>query len=69
VATPLDVCEDRDVKGLYAKQRAGELTGLTGVDAPYEIPQEPDLRLDTSGLTVEQAAAQVHATLTRKGLA
>ena len=69
VATPLDVCEDRDVKGLYAKQRAGELTGLTGVDAPYEIPQEPDLRLDTSGLTVEQAAAEVHATLTRRGLA
>lgn len=69
VATPLDVCEDRDVKGLYAKQRSGELTGLTGVDAPYEIPQDPDLRLDTSGLTVEQAAAHVHATLTRKGLA
>ncbi|HEY5200549.1 MAG TPA: adenylyl-sulfate kinase [Acidothermaceae bacterium] len=69
VATPLDVCEDRDVKGLYAKQRAGELTGLTGVDAPYEIPQEPDLRLDTSGLTIEQAAAQVHAVLAARGLA
>ncbi|HTC70558.1 MAG TPA: adenylyl-sulfate kinase [Acidothermaceae bacterium] len=69
VATPLDVCEVRDVKGLYAKQRSGELTGLTGVDAPYEIPKQPDLRLDTSGLTVEQAAAEVHAILTRKGLA
>jgi adenylylsulfate kinase len=69
VATPLDVCADRDVKGLYAKQRAGQITGLTGVDDPYEIPQQPDLRLDTSGLTVEQAAAQVHATLTRRGLA
>ena len=69
VATPLDVCEDRDVKGLYAKQRAGEISGLTGVDDPYEIPEEPDLQLDTSGLTIEQAAAHVHATLTRKGLA
>ena len=69
VATPLDVCEVRDVKGLYAKQRSGELKGLTGVDAPYEIPKQPDLRLDTSGLTVEQAAAEVHATLARKGLA
>lgn len=69
VATPLDVCEVRDVKGLYAKQRSGELRGLTGVDAPYEIPQQPDLRLDTSGLTVEEAAAEVHATLARKGLA
>ena len=69
VATPLEVCEDRDVKGLYAKQRSGELTGLTGVDDPYEIPQDPELRLDTSGLTVEQAAAEVHAALTRRGLA
>ncbi|HEY5454886.1 MAG TPA: adenylyl-sulfate kinase [Acidothermaceae bacterium] len=69
VATPLAVCEDRDVKGLYAKQRSGELTGLTGVDAPYEIPQEPDLRLDTSGLTIEQAAAQVHAVLVARGVA
>jgi adenylylsulfate kinase len=69
VATPLDVCEVRDVKGLYAKQRAGELTGLTGVDAPYEIPQAPDLRLDTSGLAIEQAAAQVHAVLVERGIA
>jgi adenylylsulfate kinase len=69
VATPLEVCADRDVKGLYAKQRAGQLTGLTGVDDPYEIPLNPDLRLDTQGLTVEQSAARVHATLTGKGLA
>jgi adenylylsulfate kinase len=69
VATPVDVCADRDVKGLYAEQRAGRLTGLTGVDDPYEIPQQPDLRLDTQALTVEQSAAQVYATLTRKGLA
>jgi adenylylsulfate kinase len=69
VATPLDVCVDRDVKGLYAKQRAGVLTGLTGVDGPYEIPEEPDLRLDTQGLSVEESATQVHAALSALGIA
>jgi bifunctional enzyme CysN/CysC len=46
VDTPLDVCRQRDPKGLYAKAEAGELTGMTGVDAPYEIPLSPELRLD-----------------------
>ena len=69
VATPLDVCAGRDVKGLYAKQRAGELSGLTGVDDPYEIPEAPELRLDTQDLTVDEAAAQVHAALAERGLA
>lgn len=45
VDTPLDVCEARDVKGLYAKARAGEITGFTGIDDPYEPPADPDLRL------------------------
>lgn len=48
VATPVSVCVDRDVKRLYARQRAGELSGLTGVDAPYEPPDAPELRLDTT---------------------
>jgi adenylylsulfate kinase len=69
VATPLDVCAARDVKGLYAKQRVGEVTGLTGVDGPYEVPTDPEVRLDTQGLTVEQAAASVHDALAVRGLA
>ena len=58
VDTPLDVCEQRDPKGLYAKARAGELTGLTGVDDPYEAPSAPDLRL-VPGPIDEQVAAIV----------
>ena len=67
VATPLAVCVERDVKGLYAKQRAGEVTGLTGVDDPYEAPTSPELRLDTRGFTVEECAAKVHAALAERG--
>jgi bifunctional enzyme CysN/CysC len=48
VATTLAECEARDPKGLYARARAGELTGLTGVDAPYEAPERPDLRVEPS---------------------
>lgn len=67
VATPVDVCAERDVKGLYAKQRAGQLSGLTGVDDPYEVPESPELRLDTRGSTVEESAAKVHAALAERG--
>ncbi|MEC3997729.1 adenylyl-sulfate kinase [Actinacidiphila sp. DG2A-62] len=69
VATPVDVCARRDVKGLYARQAAGELSGLTGVDDPYEPPEDPDLRIETQGRTVEQSAAAVHALLVERGLA
>lgn len=68
VATPVDVCSVRDVKGLYARQAAGELTGLTGVDDPYEVPASPDLRIETQGSTVEESAATVHALLAERGL-
>ncbi|HEX2046248.1 MAG TPA: adenylyl-sulfate kinase [Acidimicrobiales bacterium] len=54
VATPVEVCAERDVKGLYAKQRAGEITGLTGVDDPYEPPLRPEAVLQTESHTVEQ---------------
>ena len=47
IATPVEVCSARDVKGLYAKQAAGELSGLTGVDDPYEVPETPDLRIQS----------------------
>ncbi|MCU1690032.1 MAG: adenylyl-sulfate kinase [Pseudonocardiales bacterium] len=55
VATPLDVCAERDVKGLYARQRDGKLAGLTGVDDEYEPPLAPALRLDTAQSTVDQS--------------
>jgi adenylylsulfate kinase len=69
VATPVDVCSVRDVKGLYAKQAAGEITGLTGVDDPYEEPKSPDLRIESQHQTVQESAAALHALLIEKGLA
>lgn len=69
VATPVEVCSVRDVKGLYARQAAGELTGLTGVDDPYEEPTKPDLRIESQHQTVQESAAAVHALLTERGLA
>ncbi|MBT1091081.1 adenylyl-sulfate kinase [Streptomyces sp. Tu102] len=69
VATPVEVCSVRDVKGLYAKQAAGELSGLTGVDDPYEQPETPDLRIESQHQTVQESAAAVHALLTERGLA
>ncbi|MGW0608285.1 adenylyl-sulfate kinase [Streptomyces sp. NPDC002644] len=69
VATPVEVCSVRDVKGLYAKQAAGEISGLTGVDDPYEAPADPDLRIDSHTQSVTESAAALHALLTEKGLA
>lgn len=63
VATSVACCARRDVKGLYARQRAGQLTGLTGVDAPYEPPQAPEARIDTEGETIEQSVARLHKLL------
>lgn len=69
VATPVEVCSVRDVKGLYAKQAAGELTGLTGVDDPYEEPESPELRIESQHQTVQESAAAVYALLNERGLA
>ncbi|MBC2869422.1 adenylyl-sulfate kinase [Streptomyces mexicanus] len=69
VATPVEVCSVRDVKGLYARQAAGELTGLTGVDDPYEEPTAPDLRIRTEGRPVADTAAGLHRFLVERGLA
>jgi adenylylsulfate kinase len=68
VATPVEVCAKRDVKGLYARQAAGELTGLTGVDDPYEVPESPDLRIETQKQTVQESAVMLHALLIVRGL-
>ncbi len=59
VSTPLEVCEQRDPKGMYARARAGEIAEFTGIDAPYEPPVEPDLTLDTSQLGVEDCVERI----------
>jgi adenylyl-sulfate kinase len=63
VATPLDVCAERDPKGLYAKARSGEIEHFTGVSDPYEEPTHPELRLDTAGREPAASAASVLARL------
>ncbi len=67
VATPVEECERRDVKGLYAKARAGDIPEFTGVSDPYEEPADPELRLDTE-CAPEQSAARVLARLEELGL-
>jgi adenylylsulfate kinase len=59
VDTPLEICEARDPKGLYKKARAGEISNFTGLDAPYEVPENPEVHLQTANLSVDAAAAQV----------
>jgi adenylylsulfate kinase len=59
VSTPLEECERRDVKGLYARARRGEIRNFTGIDDPYEAPEHPELTLDTRALSVEQSVATV----------
>jgi bifunctional enzyme CysN/CysC len=63
VDAPLELCEQRDPKGLYARARAGELQGLTGIDAPYEAPKQPDLVLHSGRESVEEAVGRVMGTL------
>jgi adenylylsulfate kinase len=63
VATPLEVSEARDVKGLYALARRGELEGLTGVDDPYEVPTQAELVVDTASIDLETAVQMSKALL------
>lgn len=63
VSTPVEVCSERDVKGLYAKQRSGEISGLTGVDDPYEPPLSPEVTIPTHELSIDDAADLVVAAL------
>ncbi len=65
IDAPLEVCEARDPKGLYARARKGELADFTGIDSPYEVPLEPDLRIDTAELSVDDAVAEIVAFLYR----
>ena len=67
VDTPLELCEARDLKGMYAKARRGEITGFTGIDDPYEPPKHPEIVLDTVSRSAEENARQVMDYLTRSG--
>ena len=59
ISTPLEVCEQRDVKGLYAKARAGEISNFTGISAPFEEPTNPELDVPTHKMSIEEATAMV----------
>ncbi|WP_397423510.1 sulfate adenylyltransferase subunit CysN [Phenylobacterium sp.] len=63
IDTPLAEAERRDVKGLYAKARAGDLKNFTGIDSPYEAPESPEIRIDTTAMTPEQAAEAIYVWL------
>ena len=67
VDTPLEVCEHRDVKGLYTKARCGKVTGFTGLDDPYEPPADPDITLDTVSHAVEVNARTILRALRARG--
>jgi sulfate adenylyltransferase len=67
VATPLEECEKRDRKGMYAKAKAGLIKGFTGVDDPYEIPETPELRIDTTAISPDEAAQEILLYLGEKG--
>ena len=67
VATPLDVCEQRDRKGLYAKARKGIIPEFTGISDPYEVPEKPEIRIDTSSLSPMEAAQEVILYLLGEG--
>ena len=66
--TPLDTCEDRDPKGLYRKARAGEIKRFTGIDSPYEVPPHPEVRLDTSTMTVDECVEALIQHLSKNTL-
>ncbi|MBA4742280.1 MAG: sulfate adenylyltransferase subunit CysN [Azoarcus sp.] len=68
VDTPLHVAEERDPKGLYGKARRGELKNFTGVDSPYEAPEAPELRIDTTAISEDEAAGRVLALLVERGV-
>jgi bifunctional enzyme CysN/CysC len=68
VDVPLAIAEARDPKGLYRKARRGELSNFTGIDSPYEPPEDPEIRIDTTALTPEQAAERIVEALGQAGM-
>jgi adenylylsulfate kinase len=67
VAASLETCEGRDVKGLYKKARAGQIPEFTGISAPYEAPEKPELVLDTNRQSVDESVARLVGFLEEKG--
>jgi len=67
VATPLAVCETRDPKGLYKKARRGEIKGFTGIDDPFETPEKPELSIDTSKFTADEAVEKILSRVKKDG--
>ncbi|WP_440999317.1 adenylyl-sulfate kinase [Fodinibius sp. SL11] len=67
ISTPLEVCEERDVKGLYEKARNGEIDNFTGISDPYEEPENPELSIDTTDITPEEGVEQVFDYLRKQG--
>ena len=65
VDTPIEVAEKRDVKGLYAKARNGQLENFTGIDSPYEPPENPEICVDTTKMSIDEAAEFIINYLTR----
>jgi len=68
IETPLAVAEQRDVKGLYKKARKGEIKNFTGIDSPYEAPETPDIRVDTTKMSAEEAADYIVKVLEDRGM-
>ena len=66
VNTPLEVCQERDVKGLYKKARSGDIEQFTGISAPFEAPENPDLEIDTTTVSVEDAVNRIYSSLLKK---
>ena len=67
ISTPIEVCEKRDTKGLYAKARAGIIKNFTGINDPYEIPKNPEITIDTTNMTPEESAQEILLYLEKKG--
>jgi len=66
ISCPVEVCEERDVKGLYAKARRGEIPNFTGVSAPFESPRNPDLIVETDQQSLEESLQYLHASIETK---
>ena len=66
INTPLEECERRDVKGLYARARKGEISNFTGINAPYEAPVNPDIEIDTTKMTIEEATGLIMQQIASK---
>jgi len=66
VSTPLEECEKRDVKGLYKKARSGEISDFTGISSPYEVPENPDINIDTTNVSLAEAINKIYNQIESK---